>query len=61
MSPVLIVHGAQDRLVPSSHGEWLARQCPAAELWLRPDDGHISVLRSGEAVLDWLAGQAGSG
>lgn len=54
-SPVLIVHGGQDRLVPPAHGKWLARRCPAAELWLRPDDGHISVLRSGEAVLDWLS------
>jgi hypothetical protein len=21
---------------------------------VRPDDGHISVLRSGEAAMDWL-------
>ncbi len=52
--PVLIVHGGQDRIVPSSHGEWLARRCPDAELWLRPADGHISVLHSGAAALDWL-------
>jgi pimeloyl-ACP methyl ester carboxylesterase len=57
-SPVLIVHGGQDRLVPSAHGEWLARHCPAAELWLRPADGHISVLRSGQAALDWLGQHA---
>ena len=36
--------GGRDRVVPSSHSEWLARRCPSAELWLRPDDGHISVL-----------------
>jgi len=53
-SRVLIVQGGQDRIAPSSHGAWLAREIPLAELWLRPDDGHISVLRSGEAVLDWL-------
>lgn len=58
-SPVLIVHGGQDRLVPCSHGEWLARRCPATELWLRPEDGHISVLRAAEAVLDWLIQHAG--
>jgi pimeloyl-ACP methyl ester carboxylesterase len=37
--PVLFLHGGQDRMVPSSHGQWLARQTPSAELWLRPDDG----------------------
>ena len=32
--------------VPSAHGAWLAARCPDAELWLRPDDGHVSVLGS---------------
>ena len=53
-APVLLLHGGRDRVVPSSHGKWLARRCPSAELWLRPEDGHISVLRSGEAALEWL-------
>ena len=45
----------QDRMVPSEHGAWLAARCPDAELWLRPDDGHVSVLGScGVAALDWL-------
>jgi pimeloyl-ACP methyl ester carboxylesterase len=57
-APILILQGGQDRIVPSGHGEWLAQHCPSAELWLRPDDGHISVLRSGEAALDWLLAQA---
>ena len=35
--------------------EWLARHIPAAALWLRPADGHISVLRSAPAALEWLA------
>ena len=52
--PVLILQGGQDRIAPSSHGRWLARQIRSAELWLRPDDGHISVLNSGEAAMDWL-------
>ena len=56
--PVLILHGGQDRIVPASHGEWLARRCPAAELWLRPGDGHISVLDSAVTALDWLAEHA---
>ena len=60
--PALFLCGGQDRMVPSAHSTWLARHCPAAHLWLRPDDGHISVLRScGVAALDWLVGQAGDG
>jgi hypothetical protein len=46
-------------MVPSAHGAWLAGHCPDAELWLRPDDGHVSVLGScGVAALDWLAAHA---
>jgi pimeloyl-ACP methyl ester carboxylesterase len=55
VAPVLLVHGEQDRMVPSSHGRWLAARVPGAELWLRPDDGHISVLHSAEDALAWLA------
>jgi pimeloyl-ACP methyl ester carboxylesterase len=56
-APVLLVHGGQDRVVPSSHGEWLARRCPAAELRVFAEDGHISVLDSAESALDWLRAQ----
>lgn len=52
--PVLIVQGGQDRIAPSPHGTWLAREIRSADLWLRPDDGHISVLSSSAAALDWL-------
>ena len=57
-SPVLIVQGGHDRIAPSSHGRWLARQIRSAELWLRPDDGHVSVLGSAEAAADWLLERA---
>jgi pimeloyl-ACP methyl ester carboxylesterase len=56
--PVLVVHGGQDRMVPSAHGEWLARHLPTAELRLSPADGHISVLLSADEALDWLREQA---
>ncbi|MCU1446296.1 MAG: alpha/beta hydrolase [Cryobacterium sp.] len=52
--PVLIVQGGRDRVVPPGHGAWLARTCADAELWERPDDGHISVLNECPAALDWL-------
>jgi pimeloyl-ACP methyl ester carboxylesterase len=54
-APTLVVHGGLDRMVPSSHGEWLARRIPAAQLWLRPDDGHITIMGAGAEALRWLA------
>ena len=54
LAPALFVHGGRDRVIPSSHSVWLARRCPSAELWLKPDDGHISALNSGAAALGWL-------
>jgi pimeloyl-ACP methyl ester carboxylesterase len=53
-APVLLLHGGRDRVVPSSHSEWLARRCPEAELRLSPEDGHISVLAAGPSALEWL-------
>jgi hypothetical protein len=41
-------------MVPSSHGVWLASRIPSARLWLSQDDGHITVLRSADAALEWL-------
>jgi alpha/beta hydrolase fold len=43
-TPTLIMHGTDDRMVPSSHGEWIAAHCPTAELRLEPGAGHISVF-----------------
>ena len=59
--PVLFVHGVQDRVVPAAHSTWLARRCPSASLWLRPDDGHISVLNAAVDALDWLVDRARRG
>lgn len=53
--PTLLLHGGRDRVVPSSHGEWLAGRIPAAELWLRPEDGHITVMAAGDDALRWIA------
>jgi pimeloyl-ACP methyl ester carboxylesterase len=61
VAPTLFLHGGRDRVVPSSHGEWLARRCPSAELWLRPDEGHISVLNQSAAAMEWLREQADEG
>jgi pimeloyl-ACP methyl ester carboxylesterase len=53
-TPVLLVHGGEDRVIPVSHSEWLVHRLPSAELWLRPRDGHISVLYAVPVALDWL-------
>jgi len=53
--PTLLLHGTADRMVPSSHSEWLSRQIPNAELRLHPDDGHITILDAVPAALEWIA------
>ncbi|TMK76452.1 MAG: alpha/beta hydrolase [Actinobacteria bacterium] len=57
--PTLLVHGGRDRVVPSSHSVWLARRVPSAGLWVRPGDGHVSVLHAAEAALEWLRAASG--
>jgi pimeloyl-ACP methyl ester carboxylesterase len=54
-APVLVVAGGLDRMIPPAHGSWLAGHLPSAELWLRPEEGHVSVLRAAEDALEWLA------
>jgi pimeloyl-ACP methyl ester carboxylesterase len=58
-APILLMHGTEDRCVPSSHSEWLAGHCRTSELRLAPGDGHISVLTHVEKALDWLVEHAG--
>jgi pimeloyl-ACP methyl ester carboxylesterase len=55
--PILILHGDNDRMVPGAHGKWLAAHCPTAELRLAPGAGHITVLDSAPAALEWLRAQ----
>ncbi|WP_411081127.1 alpha/beta fold hydrolase [Streptomyces sp. cmx-18-6] len=58
-APLLLLHGERDRIAPAAHSRWLARRCPAAELRLRPADGHLSVLDAGADALKWLAARRG--
>jgi pimeloyl-ACP methyl ester carboxylesterase len=58
-APVLLVQGGEDRVVPPAHADWMLRRLPRAELWLRPRDGHISILDACAVAMDWL--RAGPG
>lgn len=55
--PVLLVQGGADRVVPPAHADWLLRNCPRSELWLRPADGHVSILDACPVAMDWLRAQ----
>jgi pimeloyl-ACP methyl ester carboxylesterase len=57
--PVLLVHGGDDRVIPVSHAHWLLGRMDRAELWLRPRDGHVSVLDAIPVAMDWLLDRAG--
>ena len=57
-APVLLVQGGQDRVVPPTHADWLMRNCRMSELWLRPRDGHISILSAVPLAMDWLRTQS---
>ncbi len=52
--PVLVAQGGGDRVVPQAHAEYLVASIPTAELWLRPRDGHVSVLAAVPVAMDWL-------
>jgi pimeloyl-ACP methyl ester carboxylesterase len=54
-APLLLLHGGQDAVVPSSHSDWLSRHCPTAEFRFFPEDSHISVLNHADDALAWLA------
>ena len=53
--PALVVHGGADRVVPADHADRLLARIPHAELWLRPSEGHVSVLTGLGVALEWLA------
>ena len=59
-TPMLLVHGGDDRVVPVSHRHRLLELLPEAELWLRPPNGHISILDASTLAIDWPRERAGT-
>ena len=52
---LLLLHGRQDRFVPFTHGEWLARHIPSVEARLLPEDGHLTLTDNHlEGLHQWL-------
>ena len=58
--PVSVWHGADDRFVPFSHGEWLAAYVPGARVHLYEDEGHISLVGQLPRILDDLVSRTGA-
>jgi len=58
--PVLLVQGGADRVVPPQHAAALLEHLPDAELWIRPRDGHVSVLTVLGVTLGWALGRSAS-
>jgi pimeloyl-ACP methyl ester carboxylesterase len=51
---VVVWHGVQDRMVPSTHGRWLADHIPGARLRLFDNEGHMSIIGLFDRILDDL-------
>ena len=53
-TPVAIWQGDQDRMVPQTHGAWLAANIPLARARFRPGEGHLSLISRLGEILDDL-------
>ncbi len=55
--PLLVIHGAKDRLIPSEHAERIAREAPNATLLLYPEGNHVCnniAYKYRPAMADWM-------
>jgi pimeloyl-ACP methyl ester carboxylesterase len=50
--PVALWQGREDRMVPFAHGEWLAAHVPGVRARLTDDQGHVSLMRQPEALVE---------
>jgi pimeloyl-ACP methyl ester carboxylesterase len=55
--PMLVIHGAKDRLFPPAHAERIAREAPNATLVIYPDGNHVCnniAYKYRPLMADWL-------
>jgi hypothetical protein len=50
--PVAPLRFADGRML-RTYADWLLHHVPRPELWLRPGDGHISILDACPVAMDW--------
>lgn len=60
--PMLVIHGAKDRLFPPAQAERIAREAPNATLVMYPDGNHVCnniAYKYRPLMADWMAEQLG--
>ncbi|HYV65851.1 MAG TPA: alpha/beta fold hydrolase [Myxococcales bacterium] len=58
--PLLVIHGAKDRLFPPEQAERIAREAPKATLLMYPDGNHVCnniAYKYRPAMADWMREQ----
>jgi 2,6-dihydroxypseudooxynicotine hydrolase len=58
--PMLVIHGAKDRLFPPSQAERIAREAPNSTLVIYPDGNHVCnniAYKYRPLMADWLREQ----
>jgi dipeptidyl aminopeptidase/acylaminoacyl peptidase len=61
--PLLVIHGARDRLFPPEQAERIAREAPKATLLMYADGNHVCnniAYKYRPAMGDWMSDQLGS-
>jgi 2-hydroxy-6-oxonona-2,4-dienedioate hydrolase len=53
-APTFVVHGTADRIIPYTHGEWVAQTVPGARLLSIEGGGHLSFFVHSEITLPAL-------
>jgi len=53
-TPVYLLYGDSDNIVPLEHGKHMADRLPAAELRVRPGEGHLGGFGASEEIFDDL-------
>jgi pimeloyl-ACP methyl ester carboxylesterase len=54
-TPVLLLQGVHDLMVPPSHGRWLAGRIPGVDARIGESDGHLTLLKDRvPEVHEWL-------